>query len=61
MRLDRTPRRPNQRAVVAAEPPWTNMTRPGTSVQAGEPEPETDSVSAARELAPALKVKRPVS
>ena len=28
----RAPSRPSQRAVFAAEPPWTSATRPGTSV-----------------------------
>ena len=32
MRLDRAPRRASQRAVFAADPPWTRVTRPGTSV-----------------------------
>ena len=32
MSVDRAPSRPSQRAVLAAEPPWTSETRPGTSV-----------------------------
>ena len=34
IRVDRAPSRPSQRAVFAADPPWTSATRPGTSVPA---------------------------
>ena len=34
--VERAPSRPSQRAVVAADPPWTSATRPGTSVRGFE-------------------------